>query len=76
MNEQQRQVHRDVYNRLRAGALRPGESLRMDGLMYELTARDLRTWDEAMADPTPVPPPTKLFWLMLGKYSQPIARAA
>lgn len=44
--------------------------------LYELTERDLRSWDDAMRDDTPVPPLSLLFWFTLGKFDQPIARAA
>lgn len=44
--------------------------------IYELTERDLRSWDDAMADDTPVPSLPLTFWFMLDKFDQPLARAA
>ena len=50
----------------------------MDNII-ELTPADLKTWDECMADTTPSTYPVltgKLFWLMLGTYTQPALKAA
>ncbi len=44
---------------------------------YELTDRDLRTWEQAMADDSPpLFPDSKLFWFTIGKFEQRIAHAA
>lgn len=50
----------------------------MDNII-ELTPADLRTWDDVLADDTPSTYPVltgKLFWLILGTYTQPAAKAA
>lgn len=45
--------------------------------LYELTPADLRTWDDVLADDTPPAyPADRCFWLCIGRYEQPIRKAA